>query len=159
MFGYFKYSDKVITIWANTSIKPEWSIYNKYSATYITDSFIVIYITSIYDGTNHYKCGKYKAKKQYNEQTEVVTRYDQAFHQDFIEEKQYINKKKNKTYTGLHTSWYKTGKMKRNVYIKDGKFDGQYLEYDEDGVLKVCAIYSNGIITSCETDSYRITSV
>ena len=139
MFGYFKYSDKVITIWANTSIKPDWPIYNKYSATYVTDSFIVIYITSIYDGKNHYKCGKYKAKKQYNEQTEVVTRYEQAFHQNFIEENQYNTKKQK--FTGLHTSWYKTGKMKCNVYIKDGKFDGQYLEYDEDGEIKMKAEY------------------
>ena len=100
MFGYFKLQDKVITIWANTSIKPDWDIYNKYSATYITDSFIVLFITSIYDGKNHYKCGKYKAKKQYDERIEFVTRFEQAFHQNFIEEKQYVNKNKNKTYTG-----------------------------------------------------------
>jgi len=159
MFGYFKYSDKVITIWANTSIKPEWPIFNKYSATYITDSFIVIFITSIYDGKNHYKCGKYVAKKQYNERIEVVTRFEQAYHINFIEEKQYINKKNKNSYIGLHTSWYKNGKMKCNVYIKNGKFDGQYLEYDEDGKLKVYKLYSGGIITLEETDSYKITSV
>jgi antitoxin component YwqK of YwqJK toxin-antitoxin module len=150
MFGYFKYSDKVITILANTSIKPEWTIYNKYSATYITDSFTVIFITSIYDGKNHYKCGKYKAKKHYNEIIEVVTRYDQAFHQNFIEEKQYNTIKKK--FTGLHTSWYKNGRMKCNVYIKNGKFDGQYLEYDENGNLTVQANY-------CDNDCYKITSV
>jgi len=139
MFGYFKLQDKVITIWANTSIKPEWPIYNKYSATYVTDSFIVIFITSIYDGKNYYKCGKYKAKKQYNEKVEIVMRYDQAFHQNFIEENQYCTKKQK--FTGLHTSWYNTGKMKRNVYIKDGKFDGQYLEYNENGEIKMKAEY------------------
>ena len=139
MFGYFKLQDKVITIWANTSIKPEWPIYNKYSATYVTDSFIVIFITSIYDGKNYYKCGKYKAKKQYNEKVEIVMRYDQAFHQNFIEENQYCTKKQK--LTGLHTTWYKTGKMKRNVYIQDGKFDGQYLEYYENGEIKMKAEY------------------
>lgn len=157
MFGYFKLQDKVITIWANTSIKPEWPIYNKYYATYITDSFSVIFITSIYDGKNHYKCGKYKAKKQYNEQIEVVTRFEQAYHQNFIEDKQY-NKKKQK-FSGLHTSWYKSGKMKRNVYIKNGKFDGHYLEYSEDGKIKMQAEYCNGSIISCYSDLYKITSV
>ena len=49
--------------------------------------------------------------------------------------------------------------MKRNVYIKNGQFNGQYLEYNENGELKVYAFYSYGIITSCETDSYKITSV
>ena len=150
MFGYFKYQDKVITIWANTSIQPEWLIFNKYSATYVTDSFIVIFITSIYKPKNYYKCGKYKAKKQYSERKEFVTRYEQAFHQDFI---------KTENYTGLHTQWYKSGRMFRNVYIKNGQFDGQYLEYNDDGDLKVHALYSNGIIISCETESYKITSV
>jgi antitoxin component YwqK of YwqJK toxin-antitoxin module len=150
MFGYFKYQDKVITIWANTSIKPEWPIYNKYSATYVTDSFIVIFITSIYDGTNHYKCGKYKAKKHYNERIEVVTRYDQAFHQNFVEENQHMTSKQK--FTGLHTLWYKNGRMKRNVYIKNGKFHGQYLEYDENGTITVQANY-------CDDDCYKITSV
>jgi antitoxin component YwqK of YwqJK toxin-antitoxin module len=150
MFGFFKYQDKVITIWANTSLKPEWPIFNKYAATYITDSFIVIFITSIYDGKNHYKCGKYKAKKQYNERIEIVTRFEQALHLDFIKEKQYLNKKHK--FTGLHTEWYKDGRMKRNVYIKNGKFDGQYLEYDKNGNLTVQANY-------CDNDSYKITSV
>ena len=31
--------------------------------------------------------------------------------------------------------------MKRNVYIKNGKFDGQYLEYDENGKLIIQANY------------------
>lgn len=157
MFGYFKLQDKVITIWANMSIKPDWPIYNKYSATYITDSFIVIFITSIYDGKNYYKCGKYKAKKQYNEKVEVVTRYNQAFHQNFIEENQYCTKKQK--FTGLHTSWYKTGKMKYNVYIKDGKFDGKYLEYNENGEIKMQSEYCLGVIVNCESDFYKITSV
>lgn len=157
MFGYFKYLDKVITIWASTSIKPEWPIYNKYCATYITDSFIVIYITSIYDGKKYYKCGKYKAKKQFNEKVEFVTNFEQALHQDFIEKKQYINNKKS--YTGLHTSWYKNGRMKVNIFIRNGKFDGQYLEYDEDGKIIIRGEYKLGVIISCESDTFIITSV
>ena len=157
MFGYFKYSDKVITIWANTSIKPEWPIYNKYSATYITDSFIVIYITSIYDGKNHYKCGKYKAKRQYNEKVEFVTRFEQAFHLNFIEDNQYINKKYK--YTGLCTVWYKTGRMMYNVYIKNGQFDGKYLEYNEDGQIKSNSEYCSGVLISYDNNLYKITTV
>ena len=48
-------------------------------------------------------------------------------------------------YTGLHTTYHKNGNMKVNVYIRNGEYDGAYLEYDMNGKLIIEKNYDQGV--------------
>jgi hypothetical protein len=143
MLGYCKHNNYIITIWTNSSVTTPWSIVDKKHATYVSDSFIVLMITSIFDGKQFTKLNGYKIGTISKKTIEYVLNFNQAIHVDLIEN--YQHKTSLGNYTGLHTTYHKNGNMKVNVYIRNGEYDGVYLEYNIDGKLIIEQNYEQGV--------------
>ena len=94
---------------------------------------------------------KHGTAVEYNTDGEIITL--QKFSNGVLTERQKLNRSDERNVKqGFWQEYYDNGKVKKEMYYKNGELDGPYKEYNEDGNLSLRLNYKNGIIAE-EADS------
>jgi antitoxin component YwqK of YwqJK toxin-antitoxin module len=139
--GYFKINNLMFEIKVLGDLKPSWDINVPETATYVTDSFLLLSITNLIDNS---KVSEYKVDEHIIYTVGRSYRYNNYYNISWNVALQSTFNRFSDTYTGVYTKYYLDGQIEEKYYLLNGLKEGPYIKYNRKNQIVLDCNYTNG---------------